>query len=325
MMTSSFAQLDPELQDTLRTAVAIGQLDDEGLRALTVLQHYYLAEHTDRAETPACRRAHIAMMSVADSSATEGVPRKTWLHMSSCAWCTEAFHEVSFSNVALGALVEPAVLTPPMPAVGAPLESFDTVAAPFEAAAVAPAVEPAFEEPVYVAPEEPLLFDAQPVPEEEDEDEGAVALAAAHAGRRSGRLVAIGIAAAAAISVVGVILIGQHDDTTSPTAAGTDTTTQAAPTGDPTPSDDALVTDSPSGSATVDAPRAPSTTRAARPTVRSTPTKAATQPVSTPTRSTPSTSTPTSHPTTSSPTPTSSPTATPTKRCNALQHLFGLC
>src|SRR5689334_11624430 len=100
MMTDAFAELDYELQDTLRTAVAVGHLDDEGIRALTVLQHYYLAEHTDRAATPACRRAHIAMMSAVDSSTTEVVPGSTWLHMSTCAWCTEAFHEVAFSNLA---------------------------------------------------------------------------------------------------------------------------------------------------------------------------------------------------------------------------------
>ncbi|RNL81428.1 hypothetical protein [Nocardioides marmorisolisilvae] len=328
MMSSSFAQLDPELQDTLRTAVAVGQLDEEGVRALTVLQHYYLAEHTDRAETPACRRAHIAMMSVADSSATEGVPRKTWLHMSTCAWCTEAFHEVAFSNIALGALIEPAVLNPPVVAVGAPLESFETVAAPFELEDGAAAEEPTdFVEPVYLAPEEPLLFDAQPVPEEEDEDEAAAVVAAAHVGSRRGRLIAIGIAAAAAVSVVGVILVGQGDDTTAPTAAGTDTTTQAAPSGDATPSDDVEdpATESPSGFTTVDAPLAPTKAATSKATTASTPTKAATKPASTPTRSNPSTPTPTSQPTTSEPTPTPTPTATPTKPCNRLQHLLHIC
>jgi hypothetical protein len=325
MMTSSFSQLDAELQETLRTAVAVGRLDEQGLRALTVLQHYYLAEHTDRAETPACRRAHIAMMSAADSSATEGVPRKTWLHMSTCAWCTEAFHEVAFTNIALGALVEPAVLTPPTPAVGAPLESFATVAAPFEMADPAPAAPDTFEEPVYLAPEEPVLHDAAPVPEEYDEDEAALVVAT-DPGRRRGRLVAVGIAAAAAISVVGVILLGQGDGTTAPTAAGTDRTTQAAPSGtagskttvDP-------VTGSPSASTTVDAPVAPTSTPTSRATAKASPTKSATKPASSPTASKPSTPTPSSSPTTAQPSPTPSPTATPTKACNRLQHLLRIC
>jgi len=303
MMSNAFAELDAELQDTLRVAVAVGQLDDEGVRALTVLQHYYLAEHTDRAETPACRRAHIAMMSVADSSATEGVPGKTWLHMSTCAWCTEAFHEVAFSNVALGSLVEPAVLTP--------------------AAAYAPVVEPVFVEPTFVEPDEPLLVDARPVPEEDD-DEAVALLGAAHAGSRQGRLVAIGIAAAAAVSVVAVILVGQSDGTTSPTAAGVDTTTQAAPT-------DAAAEDtgtaSPTEFATVAGPRlTPTRTTEAAVAVKPT-TPTATPTHAKPSHSASSTPTPTSAPTTAtpSPTPTPTPTATPTQNCNPLQHLFGLC
>lgn len=325
MMTSSFAQLDPELQDTLRTSVAVGQLDDEGVRALTVLQHYYLAEHTDRAETPACRRAHIAMMSVADSSTTDGVPGKTWLHMSTCAWCTEAFHEVAFSNIALGALIERAVLTPPSPVLGSPLESFETVAAPYEPVGEPPPPAAEFVEPVYLAPEEPLLFDFQPVPEEEDEQEAAAAVVASHVGSPRRRLIAIGIAAAAAISVIGVILVGQNDDTTAPTAAGTDTTTQAAPTPTPTGGVDPA-TGTPSGRTTVDAPLAPTRTATSKAPSGVPPTRAATKPASTPTHTKPPTP-PSSNPTTSqpTPTPTPTPTATPTQRCNALQRLFGLC
>lgn len=319
MMTHAFSQLESDLQDTLRVAVDTAHLDEGGVRALTVLQHYYLAEHTDRAESPACRRAHIAMMSVADSSSTEGVPGKTWLHMSTCAWCTEAFHEIAFSNVALGDLIVPAVLAPPV--VAAPVETF-----PLFADEVADDPAP-FLEPVFVQPDEPLLHDALPVPEE-DEDEAVAVVGAAHVGSRRGRLVAVAIAAAAAVSVLAVILVGQDDDTTSPTAAGTDTTTQSAPTtGSGADTQDPL-TESPSASTTVDAPVAKPTTRptqkpAAGPTAQATPTK----PRTTPTKSASHTPSPTKAPTSSAPpsTPTPTPSPTQTPYCNPLQHLFGLC
>ena len=317
MMTDAFAELDAELQDVLRTAVAVGALDDEGVRALTVLQHYYLAEHTDRAETPACRRAHIAMMSVADSSATEGVPGKTWLHLSTCAWCTEAFHEIAFSNTALGALVDPAALAPP--AAAAPV----LVEVP-EQAVQPQAVEPVFVEPVFVEPEEPLLFDAQPVPEEDAEDEAAL-VGATHVGSRRGRLMAIGIAAAAAISVVAVVLVGHSDDAASPTAASTGSTTGSTPTEPTTAADDPIT--SPSGFATVAGPvLKPTATSTKKAAISGPPGSAvAPRPTPKPSRTAAPKPTPTSAPPTTRPTPTPTATPTPTPRCNGLRHLFGLC
>jgi hypothetical protein len=351
MMTTAFAELDPELQETLRASADSNRLDDEGLRALTVLQHYYLAEHTDKAETKACRRAHIAMMSVADSSATEGVPGATWLHMSTCAWCTEAFHEVSFSNVALGALIDPSVLADPVvaeevPAAAGALPYLDPwerevtgvedpalteVAVDHELVDPEPVEteavetdEPAFVEPVFVPPAEPF-FDGALVPEEDDEDEAAV-VAAAHVGSRRGRLIAVGIAAAAAVSVVAVILVG-NNDTTSPTAAGSDTS-EVTPTDDATSSVD-TGSPSPTEFATVAGPRLTPTataTKAADPpgTAVAKPTTAAPKPTKSATSAPSPTSAPTTAQPTPDPTPTPSPTATPT-RCNALQRLFGLC
>lgn len=314
MMTHAFAELEPELQDVLRTSVAVGRLGDDGIRALTVLQHYYLAEHTDRATTPACRRAHIAMMSVVDSTAGGGVPGKTWLHMSTCAWCTEAFHEVAFSNTALGALIDPAVLTP-------------SAVAPVAEPVVEPVAEPVAPEPVALAPlvAETADHDALPVPEEDDEDE--VAVVPVHAGRRRNRLAAVGVAAAAAASVVAVILLGQGSDTTAPTASGTGNTTQAAPTVGET-ADDESGSPTPSVLATV---AGPVLSPVAKPTAATTsaqpsPTAAATTARATPSSRPSSQPSPTTAPTTAEPTPTPSPTPTSTPtRCNALQHLFGLC
>jgi hypothetical protein len=318
MMTAAFSELDEETQRVLRDTALDRRADAQSLRALTVLQHYYLAEHSDGAGTPDCRRLHVALMAVAEGSIST-LSRETWLHLSTCAWCTEAFHEVAFSNVALGELVDRAVL--------------DRVAAAPVTALVVPPSEPVGAPPIEATLADDLLGSEEesevaelpfpPEPPIEDERVPAAGLATAGFLRGRGRLAAGAVTALTAIAVVAVVLNGAGDGGASPTATKTSPTVSALPDLS-TPSTPA----SPAPSATTsvvapsDTPTAtPRTTSTPTATQKPKPTKAAPKPSSTPTHS--ATPTPTKAPTTATPTPT--PTATPTKTCNPLQHLLGFC
>ena len=311
-MTRSFAELDPSTQDSLRSLASDNAVDSDANRALTVLQHYYLAEHADNAETAACRRPHIALMSVAEGS-TRTMSGECWLHLSTCAWCTEAFHEIAYSSIALDALVDPAVLRPVAPAPVLPV--------------VAATAVPVVAEPVEFEPwaAEPVVAEAGP------EAEAPVVIGVRRRNRR-GRLVAVAAVTVAAVGVVAVLLTGGNDVTT-PTAA--DTVPSATPTEPETPPSvggpeaPETVPTTPVAGTTSAVPtptptptiQAVATTAAAKPSKKPTPSK-------TPTKkpSASATSRPSTPPTTAAPTPTPTPTPTTTpKPCNPLQHLLGLC
>ncbi|WP_123227338.1 hypothetical protein [Nocardioides marmoriginsengisoli] len=337
-MTRSFAELDEATQDSLRTIAADQALDDDHARALTVLQHYYLAEHADNAISTACRRPHIALMSVAEGS-TKNMSAEAWVHLSTCAWCTEAFHEIASSNTALGALIDPAVLHPvasapiaPVAGVAAATEAVEPWAAePDDTEVAALAAVPAALEVTTPVPFEPWASEATAT--DDTTEVAAVGVASAAGARKRGRrrrLVALAAVTAAAVAVVAVVLSG-GDDGTTPASAGT---TPSATADDPTlppsiggpeapetaPTTPAATTEAPTPTATpTDAATADATTAAAKPTKKSTPTKKpTTKPSSTPRPSDP--------PTTAEPTPTPTPTPTTTpKPCNALQKLLGLC
>lgn len=325
MMTRAFAALDDDTRHRLH-----GEGDDY---ALTVLQHYYLAEHSDDAPTAACRRAHVAMMSAADGSAKDGLSGETWLHLSTCAWCTEAFHEVAFSNVALASLIAADVWdqAPVLPmevddlAAVAPLPPEEITAKLAESMPHAAAPEEAHDEPLpfEAGTVDPPAEDL-PAPEEDELAEPRR--------RRRGALLLAGAAIAAAVVAVGaVVASGLGGEDTAPSAS----------TGDPTESTAAdLPTESPSVmtrapftpaspsdvAATVAGPLATATASATvssegSPTPTPTPTASA-KPTAKPTTKPSPTSGPTSAPPTTS---TPSPTATPTERCNGLQHLLGMC
>ena len=352
-MTSAFAELDADLQRDLRDSIRHRRTDDRTVSALTVLQHYYLAEHTDRAPTQACRRTHISLMSAADGSARDSLTGATWLHLSTCAWCTEAFHEVAFSNVALGSLID-SVAIDRVPA--APVVQIDPPVDPFTNPLTDPLEDtapwlPAFEsepelEPVAFAPsaiapavQEPDVIDPlQQVPEELIPDErstdevgvrrrGALALI----GGSRGRLVAATIATAAAVAVLVVVIGGSGSgDNVNPAAALTDPTENSAldsPTTDPSFGAPDTPSSSPTTSTTVSGPLTAAVTATTAATSGATttpkPTKKPTKKPQAPQPTKSSAPEPTAQPTTEEPSP--APTATPTKRCNGLQHLLGLC
>lgn len=310
LLTSAFAELDAETQNSLRRLALDHDEDDDIVRALTVLQHYYLAEHADRAEEVGCRRAHIALMSVADGS-SQGLSGDTWLHLSSCAWCTAAFHDVAFSSVALDALIDRTVLAPPLveePEPAAPLLFEET--APLE-----PPLEQPLEPPL--EPLEPAIETAV-VP--------AVVPVVAKRPRRRGRLAAVALLTAAAVAVGAIVLNQRDHGRPAPAAAGTDPT-QSAVVDAPSATSSSPAPTSPTAAATKKstAPKSVVTPAAnATPTPTPTPTRTRTpKPTPPPSPKPTSRPTPSSTPTTSTPTP--SPTATPTKKCSPLQHLLGFC
>lgn len=334
-LTGAFSQLDEDVQRDLRDSARNGT-GDVAPAALTVLQHYYLAEHTDRAPSQACRRTHIALMSAADGSAREGLAGATWLHLSTCAWCVEAFHEVAFSNIALGSLIDPAVLdrvpaTTVVPATATPIDPFEDTApwaAVVEPERVAEPVAESFAESFA----EPVAEAAAASADDDTAEQAAVrragALALLRGGR--GRLVAATAATAAAVAVLVVVIGGQSGNDRTPAAASTEPTESAAvdsPTVDP--SFGAPQTPSSSPTTTV---AGPVTTAVASASATAAATAAATNspaPTKTPTQKPPAPKptqsaapTPTQEPT---PTPTPSPTATPTRNCNGLQELLGFC
>lgn len=329
MMTRAFAGLSGEDQEILWLTIAGEQADqliaealnvqtamaaEARLGALTALQRDYLAEHTERATDPACHQAHGAMAAAVSRGKSLG--GGTWVHMSECAWCTEAFHELAFSNVAINALVDRATLEPVVPVV------------------VPPVVEPA--EPTAVEPAaalvEPLLEELPPVPYEPDLEpaasSGRSAVLAPLGGLRGRRTrIAAGALVAAAAITAGVLVLTSldgSDDTLNTAGAGQ---AQAEPTDEPESFVSVappLVDDLPTP------PTSPATSPTATPTaarVVAPPTQAASTPRPTTAAPTPKPSaTPTPTPEPSPTAPTASPTPTPTgPRCNALAHLLGFC
>lgn len=259
-MSRAFDELDPETRRVLRDAADSGTADE---RALTVLQHYYLAEHIDSAQTQACRRTHISLMSAVDGSARDGLAGQTWLHLSTCAWCTEAFHEVAFSNTALAALVDPAVLARVPDAPVAPVvEPVSAEPLLEDTAAYLPAFDDEESAEARIAPAlfvDELIDPLQRIPLEDEiegstfgrpqpvpvvpEDHGTPAAPVEHGtgehaavrtgafailrGNR-GRIAAAGLAAVAAVAVLLVVVLGQAGDGTSPASAAADPTGSAA-------------------------------------------------------------------------------------------------
>lgn len=321
MMAAAFVELDPDTQRSLLAIAADGLVDEDGARSLTVLQHYYLAEHADSAPTTDCRRAHIALMAVAEGS-TKVMAGASWVHLSTCAWCTEAFHEVCFSNVELGSLLGAAVLD-------------DVPAAP-----VVPVVEPAAASAVTAVPMiEPWVEpdagpydgpDSGPTPAPAPAPvplEDTAPLVREPGSTKRARLIAAAALTAAAVAVVAAVLTGV-DDNTTPTSAGA--TPSSTPTGSTAPSlpdlegTDFTGTPLPSAATFAAAPSAvaSASASAAAAAAAQEPTPSAT-PTQKPTRKPSPTAKPSSSapPTTAAP----SPTATPTRRCTGLQKLLGVC
>lgn len=294
-MTSSFGELPADTQRLLRTVAREHRVEEETEPALTVLQTSYLTTHLDEAPSRECRPAHVAMIAVADGSARDGFAGHTWLHLSTCAWCTEAFHEIAFSNVALDALVTPAVLNSRLAAV--------------PVAAVVAAAEP--------PPEPEIVEEPEPV-------RGGWL-----AGRR--RIATAGVLAAAVVAVAVVLSQGlsSGEDPTTPTAATGSQPTSAVPTPtasdlpEPTTTDDATplapTASVPTGSVEVAGPQVAASdvpTAAPKPTPKPDPT---------PTKAPPADPDPTPSQPPADPDPTPTPSATPTRSCNPLQHLLGFC
>ncbi|MCW2855774.1 MAG: hypothetical protein JWR52_1389 [Marmoricola sp.] len=308
LMSQAFAGLSQESQTILWGGADRPEADE----ALTALQSGYVAVHTENAPTAACRQTHRALAEAV--RAPSALLAADWVHMSSCAWCTEAFHELAFSSVAITALVDPALV------------ARATVVAPVE---VPPATPPVAAAPVLAFP----LFADEPSATEpwlthDETTETAAVDPEEDAGSRR-RLVAMiaGVAAAVivAVTAIAVAASSQGNGSTTPPSAGhqhgsSSTLPGASPS--TTPSDSATTTSpSPSSSASVDAPTASPTPVLVVNNATATPKKPAPRPTSTPSpTATKPTASPTSKPTTPAPSPT------PTKPyCNLVMHLLGAC
>lgn len=293
-LTRSFGDLHAEDQELLRDLAHGVPRNEETARALTVLQTSYLTGHLDEAPTRECRSTHVALIAAAEQRTPHVFPNHHWLHMSTCAWCTEGFHELAFSNIALGQLLAPAVLRT---AVVAPEPMPVEVAAPVVAA---------------------VIEEAEP---SEDLRAGGV-LTLLRGGRNR---ILTAAALTAAVALVAVVLsqnLAGGDNPTSPTAVNS---AESTPEATATEANDAgtpgSVEETPweVPSATVAGPmEIASPTATSTPTAAATKTTAAPKPSKTPTSSPSASGTPT-------PTPTPTPTASPTKTCNPLQHLLGIC
>jgi hypothetical protein len=369
-MARSFATLRVEDQQVLWAVLADGvPLDevgeavgigaDEAARTADALlgsvQSAYLRRHVELGVQPECAAAHSFLGSAVDHHETT-LPTETWMHLSECVVCTEAFHELAHSTVALGPLLGAASFPGTLPDPEEPLEvpAAGPAAAAVAAAHVAPlavlAAEPdAAAEPV------PEPADAGPVvdlaattviaPVELDELLGpAPDVAAAsepdlapaaddapptsHADPSRRRPLALVLVAAVLVGVVALAVSLLHGGSETPPASAAAGIPTGTPTGSPTEtSADGRTTPGPSRT-TAAAARA----RAKRARTGPSPTASATvdapaapRPTRRPTRK-PSTS-PSHHPTSKPPpagTP-STPTPTPTPRCNGLQHLLHVC
>lgn len=322
LMTRAFAGLSEEDQEILwstGTGTPDGYVPTEArLRALTALQRDYLAEHTEHAEDPDCQQAHAALA----AGVARGVPLAgtTWVHLSECAWCTEAFHELAFSNVALSALVDRGSVAPT-----------PVAAAPAVAATLAPTTAAASAE----TPGHPMEVEAQPEPD--DEPVGAHATEVAPVGllrRRRTRIFGGAVLAAAAVTAALLVLTGPDDSASRLTAAGSEQTQeQDAP--EPVVSDfvaPPVAAESPTPTPTPSAVAPSSSTRVTAPVAQPTPTDQPT-PTPTPTPKAPAPAAPTPRPSAQptasaepTPTPTPAPTPTPTSPpCSNLAHFFGFC
>lgn len=340
LMTRAFSELPASDQDVLRRDDWT-EHGEEVRPSLGALQRDYLTLHVERAEGIPCIQVHNFLSAAVTDPSKTVLSGEAWVHLSSCAVCTEAFHEVVFSNVALDALVAPTALAaPPVPL--APLVEEPVVGVVAEGD-----VEPMSGEDTVVlsfpTPEpEPVAAAAAVAPldaDDDEDDEAAAAVVVPGRPRRKRRGVLAGIVAVAATIAVVTVVLGnqgnqgdqdkdlaaadvpqQSQQPSSPTPTAyveppvtpTDETT-GTPVGrvlDELPTD--LATDAATGAATA----------AATPTRSPKPSKAP-EPSRTPKPSAaPSTSSPDPEPTPQQPTPSATPTKKP---CNPLAHLLGMC
>lgn len=336
LMTSAFEALPASDQDVLRLT-ATGELTDQETAtaldlplamavdarrgSLTALQRDYLAVHTEEAEPGPCDGAHAELAAAVHRSAP--LDGATWVHLSECAWCTEAFHELAFSSIALDALVDPAVFA----ATDAGLET-----AVIPAVAIPGLHESAPASGSAAEPDDALLAPAAGVADPADLSTDP---AEQPNRRRRGALIAAGAVAASAVLVVAVLAATGTEAPDAPlTAAQTEETQSAdvlpdsfdsvAPPvledEDPTPTltpGTPSTPPSPAPSASPAAPAAPPTTTAATPQAPATTSASKPTPKPSPTASSPDP--------TPEPEPTTSPSPSPTPTCNGFQKLFGLC
>jgi hypothetical protein len=347
IMSSAFAGLPALVQDLLWITV-VGDRADELIAealdistaaagavrvdALTTLQREHLAAHSDRADDPACRQAHDALAGAVEHPGTAGLPRETWMHLSACAWCTEAFHELVFSNAAIGALVDRAAT-----ARGVAPPSVEPAIGPEIGMEIGPEIGPEIGMEVGLADDggrvEPPAVEPAPVdpPAEPLPRRGAHATDASTPGdRRRRRRVLVWAGAAVGAAIVALIVAGHGADRSDPLETGGPRT--AAPTrvaasvlgvGEPSPTPTAHATAATGNTvvrpvrSTTHTPRAPrpgsstSSNPKPAPTPPPSPTASSSDPVATPTPT---------------PTPSASPTPSPTSRpCDPLSALLGLC
>ncbi|MFL6158016.1 MAG: hypothetical protein ACJ72D_18145 [Marmoricola sp.] len=282
---------------TSRTEVARRRTD-----LMDRLTRDYVAAHVTAGTSTECIDAHAELDGAASAGPAALLPTRTWVHLSECVVCTEAFHELAHSTVALAALLGPAA--DPGPVVAPPRAARASAPAVSVPAAVVPAV--------VVAPQDAEVVAAAVDPEPPTHKRRS------RKGERSRRRLAV-VAALIVVLVGGVAALaagmGGGGGGTTPPSAKTPPTT----TGPTSPSTDPVIS---SPSEPLDENPTPAS-QAPTPTITAKPTKAATT-------AAPVVPTPTKKPTRKPSGPTSSPPATPTptptkKPCNLVNHLLGIC
>ncbi|HET6151429.1 MAG TPA: hypothetical protein VFE15_00635 [Marmoricola sp.] len=97
--------------------ISASQVDAWTDDVLERLFEAYGPQHVLAAVSPECVDAHALLGEAAADRSAPLLPTRTWMHISDCAVCTEAFHELAHSSVALGALLGTTADPGPVPVV----------------------------------------------------------------------------------------------------------------------------------------------------------------------------------------------------------------
>ncbi|HEX4191225.1 MAG TPA: hypothetical protein VHZ06_09545 [Marmoricola sp.] len=97
--------------------ISTGQVEAWTEDVLERVIEAYCPQHVLAAVSPDCVDAHALLGESAADRSAPLLPTRTWMHISDCAVCTEAFHELAHSSVALGALLGTAADPGPVPVV----------------------------------------------------------------------------------------------------------------------------------------------------------------------------------------------------------------
>jgi hypothetical protein len=350
------ARVQGQDADELAAALTVTQVEATALaaEALSRLQVGYARRHTALAATGTCVDVHALLGRAAEAATAEPFDGGTWAHLSECAVCTDAFHELAHTSSALGSLLGPDVDPGPL-LVAASTDLFPAPEhAPVEVAAAAlaeapVALPPPPEHEIGAGPKRRATHAARAEPVRHrprrlsrvDRDDRAER-AELEETTLADRLRTPALLGALALVVIGVVVATlEHAESHPQPYAASSGSSTSTPTGTPTarPTSTGSTGDRSGATQVRPASRTSAQTSASTPTTAATraaapATKAPqTEPTARPTSTAPSptgspTTGPTSGPTTG---PTTGPTSTPTGGgsllggCTTVTHLIGLC